>query len=281
MFIDTKVGQVNKPLADVLLLAGVLIGGESHQPIFEQVYSQRVIAGHYHVDPQVVLQIVDQVRIIDVLRYQILLSVTHFGGLGYHSDSATTRSSSRFHYPQVILIGVLSCHFEPVEVARQQVGHRNKIVGLGMHSLNFVDSSPEKIFAPDVPTTWKMTDFLMLAHILQLFGLIAFDVKINVPLRTTLASFKPIVLQRVYYALVLPSVYFVPHLSPLQREYQSRIELVGDVTDSRILEKYSCRPALESAPLQINLTVLVFTDCNRRFPLRSLDWHRTNHHDRP
>lgn len=67
MFIDTEVGQVNEPFADVFVLAGVLVSGKPDQPIFEQIDSQRVIAGDDHIDPQVVLQIVDQVRIIDVL----------------------------------------------------------------------------------------------------------------------------------------------------------------------------------------------------------------------
>lgn len=103
-----------------------------------------------------------------------------------------------------------------------------------------------------------MTDLLMLAHILQFFGLIAFNVKINVPVRPTLASLKSVVLQRVYYAFVLPSVYFVPHLSPLQWEHQTRVELVRNAADGRILKKYCCRSAFESTTLQINLAVLVF-----------------------
>lgn len=67
MLIDAEVGEVDEALADVLGLDVVFVGGEAGESLLEHVDPQRVIAGDEDVDAQVVLEVVDQVRVADVL----------------------------------------------------------------------------------------------------------------------------------------------------------------------------------------------------------------------
>ena len=68
MLVHAKVCQVHVSSLDVSGLAGVLVGREPHKPILEQINPQGVVAGDEHIDPEIVLQVIDEVRIGDVLR---------------------------------------------------------------------------------------------------------------------------------------------------------------------------------------------------------------------
>jgi len=62
---------VDVPLVDRLLTIGVLLRCETHETLFEKVDLERVEAGHQGVDPQIVLEAINQVRIAHVLRHNI------------------------------------------------------------------------------------------------------------------------------------------------------------------------------------------------------------------
>jgi hypothetical protein len=58
VLIDRIIRQMDIPLGTILSAGAVLVGRESDQPLLEEVDSQRVVGGHQHVEPQVVLQLV-------------------------------------------------------------------------------------------------------------------------------------------------------------------------------------------------------------------------------
>jgi len=67
MFVDTEVGQMNISFANILGFNIVLICSESCQPILKHIYPQRIIAGHQDINSQIVLEVVNQMRITNVL----------------------------------------------------------------------------------------------------------------------------------------------------------------------------------------------------------------------
>jgi hypothetical protein len=69
VFVDTEVGQMDIPLFDFLEFVAVFMCGEPHESLFKYVYAKRVVAGHQHVYPQIIFQIIDEMGISDVLRY--------------------------------------------------------------------------------------------------------------------------------------------------------------------------------------------------------------------
>ena len=60
--VDAVVGEVHEDIADAAAVVGVLVGGKAHQAVIVEVDAERVQARQQHVQPQIKLGPVDQVR---------------------------------------------------------------------------------------------------------------------------------------------------------------------------------------------------------------------------
>lgn len=67
VLIDAKIGEVDEPLTDILGLDVVLIGGEAGESLLEHVDLEGIIAGDEDVYAEIVLEVIDEVRVADVL----------------------------------------------------------------------------------------------------------------------------------------------------------------------------------------------------------------------
>lgn len=67
MLIDTEIGEMNKPLGNILNFRCILISCKSGEPFFEHIDSQWVIAGHEHINSKIIFEIVDQMRVSNIL----------------------------------------------------------------------------------------------------------------------------------------------------------------------------------------------------------------------
>lgn len=99
MLINTKISEMNESLSDIFGSHVVFVGGKPCQSLFEHVNSQRVIASYNNVDSKIVFEVVYQVRIIYVLRDQIVFFVTNISVLSHHLYSSSASLVGRLHYP--------------------------------------------------------------------------------------------------------------------------------------------------------------------------------------
>ena len=66
-FIDTEVGEMDEPFSNIFGFYIVLVCSKSSQSLFEHINSQRVVASHYDIDSEVVFEVIDQMRVRNVL----------------------------------------------------------------------------------------------------------------------------------------------------------------------------------------------------------------------
>jgi hypothetical protein len=67
VFVHAEISEVDKSLTDILGLDVVLVGRKSSQPLLEHVYAQGIIASYQDVDPEIVLEVVYQMRVTNIL----------------------------------------------------------------------------------------------------------------------------------------------------------------------------------------------------------------------
>ena len=76
---DSKRLHLSQPLDDCLLqclwIDGVLLSGESRQPVLVHVNDKRVVARHQNVNPKVILVAINEVRFMQILRNDETLSL--------------------------------------------------------------------------------------------------------------------------------------------------------------------------------------------------------------
>ncbi len=130
MLVDTEVGQVHVSLLYVLYLGVVLVRGEPRESFVQHVNPQWVVACDQHVDPEVVLEPVDEMGIVNVLRNQRVLLALDLALLVDHLDSPPTCLVRRLHNPQPSFLGVFPDHLEPFKVGRENVCNWDEVVVL-------------------------------------------------------------------------------------------------------------------------------------------------------
>lgn len=118
----------------VLSFCVVLVGGEPGEAIIEHVNPQRVVTRHQNVHPQIVLEVVDQVRGRNVLGNQSVLLVPQHRLLVYHLYPPPTCRIRWLQNPKLVLVRVFPCYFKAVKIPREQVGSGDKVVGFWMGS---------------------------------------------------------------------------------------------------------------------------------------------------
>ena len=212
-FVDTEVGQMNEPFSHIFGLHIVLVSGKSSQTFLEHVYSERVIASYNNVDPQVVFEVVDEMRVGDVLWDQGIFSVSYIWIFSHHFYSSSTGLIGWLHDPEFVLFSCLPDHFKSLIVGWEDEGAGYKIIGIGMTSPLFIQIFPHVIFPSEIPAARKMIEFLMPVHILQSFQMSSTDIKVNAPIITFLWSLNPVKLQGVNDAFIFWAWNFVEEIS--------------------------------------------------------------------
>ena len=66
VLVDRVVGEVHVDVGELGAVGGVLVGGEADEALLVEVDAERAERGHEHVNAEVVLGAVDQVRLGDV-----------------------------------------------------------------------------------------------------------------------------------------------------------------------------------------------------------------------
>ncbi len=138
MLIDAEIGEMNISFLEIFQFGSVLISSESSESFLEHVNFKRIVASHEHVDSEVVLIIVDEMRVINVLRNLIIFLILYLCILVNHSYAPPARGIRRFQNPKLIFIGTFTNYFETIEIAWKQIGGRTKVVGVWMASSHFV-----------------------------------------------------------------------------------------------------------------------------------------------
>jgi hypothetical protein len=109
----------------------------------------------------------------------------------------------RFHNPESSFLGVLSDHFETVEIGRKEIGDRYEVVVFGKTAALLVQVFPHVIFATEIPATREVVIPLEAFHCLYCFEMCSIDIKEHIPVISTFDSGKAIELKRVHDTLVL------------------------------------------------------------------------------
>jgi hypothetical protein len=131
MLIDTEIGKMHVSLFDILHFGIVLMGSKPGESFVEHVNSQRIVTGDKNINSQIILEPIDEMRVMNVLRDKCIFFIFDFGLFVDHLDTPATGLIGRFHNPESSFLGVLSDHFETVEICRKEIGDRYKVVIFG------------------------------------------------------------------------------------------------------------------------------------------------------
>ena len=237
---------MNEPFAHIFGLYIVLVCGKSSQTFLEHVDSERVIASYNNVDPQVIFEVVDEMRVGDVLRDQGIFSIPHIWIFSHHFYSSSTGLIGWLHDPEFVLFSSLSDHFKPFIVGWEDESAGYKIIGFRMTSPLFIQVFPHIIFPSKIPTARKMIELLMPVHILQNFQMSATDIKVDAPIIAFLWSLNPVKLQGVDNTFILWAWNFVVEISLFKTVESIALEHLL-ATAFGVLKKYGSRSIFEYA----------------------------------
>lgn len=128
-FVDAVVSEVYELV--VAVFEAVLVRCEAHQSVVLDLDPQRVDAGHHHLDPQVVLELVDQVGVHYLVRHDDILFVFQVVFFGDDFDSAATGLVGWLDDPELFRVLLFELvDLEPVVVLREYLGHWTVVEGL-------------------------------------------------------------------------------------------------------------------------------------------------------
>ena len=98
------------------LAIGVFLCGESCQSFLEQIYFQWIKASNKCIDPEIILEAIDQMWIRDVLRDNVARLPLDFCFAPNNFDASTARGRTRLHDVHVLVILCFSVHRELTEI---------------------------------------------------------------------------------------------------------------------------------------------------------------------
>lgn len=194
VLVDAEVGQVHVAFLDVLGFGVVLVRGESGQALVQHVDPQGVVAGDQDVDPQVVLETVYQVRVVDVLGDEHVLLVLDLGLLVDHLDATAARLVGGFHDPESTFLGIFAYHLEPIKIRRKQVRDRHEVILLREATSLLIEMFPHVVLAPEIPAPGEVVDLLETFHRLNALEMGATDIEEHVPIRSALHAGEAVLL---------------------------------------------------------------------------------------
>ena len=98
VLVDGVVGEVHEDVGERGVVRLVLVGGEPHEALVVDVDDERVDAGDEHVDAQVVLRVVDEVRPGYVPLHDHGSILWYLGPLVHHLDAVAARQLQRNYF---------------------------------------------------------------------------------------------------------------------------------------------------------------------------------------
>jgi hypothetical protein len=99
VLVHAEISQMNESFADILDFSSVLVSSESSQSFLEHVNTQGIVTSNYDINSQVIFEIVYQVWICDILRYQRVFFIFYFCIFCNHFYASPASLISRLHYP--------------------------------------------------------------------------------------------------------------------------------------------------------------------------------------
>ena len=110
LFVHGVVGQMDEALIRIFLTVGVLLGGETYQPLLKQIHLEGIKSGHKSVNSKIIFETFDQVWVADVLRDDVARLPLHLLLLTYDFDSTSAGGGAGFHDVHVSEILCLPIH---------------------------------------------------------------------------------------------------------------------------------------------------------------------------
>ena len=126
-----------------------------------------------------------------------------------HFYTTSTCLVCRFHNPKSIFISILTKHLESIEIEREYISSRDKVVCFRVSTSLLVEIFPHIVFSTQLPTTWEVIHFLVSVHDFQGFLVNARDIEEHIPFSWTFWFSKSIKLEWVDDTSVLRSSNFI------------------------------------------------------------------------
>ena len=139
----------------------ILFCGKAHQPIFVNVYAQRIETRDQYINAQIIFQLVDQVRIRYIFTSKNTFLFGYLLSIANNANSSTTTSRNWFQNPQTGLFLSGSLILERIPIFIYKVAHwrnRESISELDPHTIHIL---PKQIFATELGRTRKMVRLLI------------------------------------------------------------------------------------------------------------------------
>lgn len=94
---------------ELIILASlfILFCCKSSQPFFEYIHSQRVITGHHHINSQIKLQPIDEVRIINIPGDHMFIINFKLRNVINEINSSSSREAVWFDNPKIWSVSLL------------------------------------------------------------------------------------------------------------------------------------------------------------------------------
>ena len=89
LFVHGVICQMDKALIRIFLTVGVLLSGETHQPLLKQIHLEGIKSGHKSVNSKIIFETFDQVWVADVLRDDVARLPFHLLLLTYDFDASS------------------------------------------------------------------------------------------------------------------------------------------------------------------------------------------------
>lgn len=142
----------------------VFVGCKPHQSIFLHLDSQWIDTCHHNIDPEVILEFVDQVRVHDIVGHDYILFVFQVVFFGDDFDSTAACLIGWFDNPQLFVVFLFKLvDFESVIVSREDVRHWALIEGVVIGEAAFEGEVvfPHHVFSAELKTVGEVVDSLV------------------------------------------------------------------------------------------------------------------------
>ena len=170
MLINGYICQMHAEVIKILLVR-LLIGNSCKpcQSVLINIDPWRIHPKDDRVNTQIVLQVVDQVRLVDIALHDALVFRLDPRRIPRQKDTATLTLIIWLHYESPGIFMLLQCYVfrEIFKIMRHHVRFRKEIVLLGHQSLHLVQSATKHVLFGNDVHPWKMINTLMKLHILQ------------------------------------------------------------------------------------------------------------------
>ena len=239
LLVDGVVSQMDELLLGGFLGIGVFLGRESDQALLHQVDFERVKARYKSIDPQIVLEAMDQVGIADVLGDHIAWLPLDFLLLADDLDATSATGGAWLHDVHVLVVVIFSVHDELPVVVWEEVSLWAEVILLE-DSSHSAEVLPHQILAADLETLWKVIDFLILRCLLEVFRF-GLSCPHNVPFGAVGANYpEASILQTVDYRIVDVSGFC--YLEPKCHVVMLEVVLLGDLHFLELTQIWSLVP---------------------------------------